>query len=297
MDLRHLRYFVCVAEEMHFGRAAKRLAISQPPLSQQIRALEAELGTRLFDRTSRRVRLTEAGRLFLPEARATLTQAERAARTARLAHRGELGRLALSFTASAPFVPRIASALYRYRQAYPLVELGLHELARDPQIEEIEQGQIDIGIVRAFDPPLLPDGMVSHCLIEEDMLLAMREDHHLARREADPTVADLAGEPLVMYGAVNGAGFNEHFFALCEEAGFAPQISMEVSSLATLMGLVSAGFGATVIARSLARLHVDNLVHRLLAPPVTTRLWLIHKQDLSAAARAFRATVTTPEDG
>jgi DNA-binding transcriptional LysR family regulator len=295
MDLRHLRYFLCVAEEMHFGRAAQRLGISQPPLSQQIRALEEELGVRLFDRTSRRVRLTDAGRLFLPEAQQTLIQADHAAQTARLAHRGEIGRLSLGFTASAPFVPRVAQALYRFRQSHPKVTMSLQELGRDAQIEQVEKGQLDIGIIRAFDQPFLPSGMLSHCLIEEDMLLATREDHPLARRAENPTIADLAGQPLVLYGATNGAGFNEHFFAQCEKAGFRPHVAHEASSFATLLGLVAAGFGATILAQSLARLHVDTLVYRRLDESVRTRLWMIYRPDLSPTARVFKDAISMPE--
>ncbi|MCH8686543.1 LysR substrate-binding domain-containing protein [Pedomonas mirosovicensis] len=291
MDLRHLRYFLCVAEEMHFGRAANRLGISQPPLSQQIRALEEELGVRLFDRTSRRVCLTEAGQLFEPQARLTLQQAERAVQTARLAQRGEIGHLGLGFPSSGPFVPSIASALYRFRQSHPNVELTLQELGRDAQIEQVKDRHLDIGLVRGFERPVLPDGMVSHCLLEEDMVLTIRADHPLAQRKADPCIADLAGHPLVLYGPVNGAGFNEHFIGLCEQAGFAPNVAYQASSLSTLLGLVAAGFGATVLARSLARLHVDNLVFRPFAAPVTSRLWLIHNQELSPTAQKFKATV------
>ncbi|MDE8653129.1 LysR substrate-binding domain-containing protein [Novosphingobium album (ex Liu et al. 2023)] len=291
MDLRHLRYFLHVAEELHFGRAAQRLGMSQPPLSQQIRALEEELGARLFERTSRRVRLTEAGRRFLPEARQALAQAERAVQVARLAHRGELGRLALGFTASAPFVARVADALYRYRQSHPQVELALQELGRDAQIARIERGELDMGIIRTFEPPLLPAGMAFECLVQEEMLLAVRQDHPLARCEADPAIADLAGVPLVLYNAANGAGFNEHFFALCEQAGFRPSVALEASSFATLLGLVAAGFGPTVLAQSLARLQMDNLVLRSLSVPVMSRLWMIHKHELSPTAQAFRDTM------
>ncbi|MDB5725877.1 MAG: LysR family transcriptional regulator [Novosphingobium sp.] len=287
MDFRHLRYFVCLAEELHFGRAAQRLGISQPPLSQQIKALEDRLRVPLFERTSRRVRLTEAGRLYLPEARQALAQVERATFVAQQAHRGELGRLRLGFTASAPFVRRVADALYDFRQSHPEVELALEELGRDEQIAKLENDDLDIGIVRAFEPPPLPLGMISECLLEEEMLLAVRKDHPLARRDADPDIADLAGVPLLLYGAANGAGFNEHFLALCAQAGFRPKIAMEVGSFATLLGLAAAGFGATILSQSLARLQVDNLVLRHLASPVTSRLWLVRKHQLSPVAQAF----------
>jgi DNA-binding transcriptional LysR family regulator len=295
MDLRHLRYFVCVAEEMHFGRAAQRLGISQPPLSQQIRALEEELGTQLFERTSRRVRLTETGRLFLPEAQQALAQVERAVEIARMSQRGELGRLRLGFTASGPFVPRISDALHAFRQEHPHVELTLQELGRDAQIEAIDQHQLDIGIVRAADPPVVPPGMHSRCVYKEEMLLTLREDHELALRDTPITIPDLADVPFVLYGASGGAGFNENFFSLCEEAGFAPRIAAEASSFATLLGLVAAGFGVTVLAQSLVRLHVESLVFRSISPPVPSRLWMIHKDPLPAVAAAFRDSLVGEE--
>lgn len=289
MDLRHLRYFLAVADEMHFGRAAARLGISQPPLSQQIRALEEELGVRLFDRTSRRVRLTRAGESFLPQARQTLEQAERAVQAARRAQLGEIGHLVLGMTASVPFVPKVSSALYRFRETHPGVELTLQEMARDEQLAAVEKGLIDTAIVRGFECPALAPDLTATCLIEERMVLAVRENHPLATREASPTIADLRGEPLVLYAAAAGAGFNEHLFNLCRMAGFQPQVVHEASGLATLLGLVSAGFGSTILAESLARLHVDDLVYRLLLDPIITRLWLIHKGSPSPCAQSFLA--------
>ncbi|QGP80648.1 LysR substrate-binding domain-containing protein [Sphingobium sp. CAP-1] len=291
MDLRHLRYFLCVAEEMHFGRAARRLGMSQPPLSQQIRALEEELGARLFDRTSRRVTLTQAGRMFLPEARQALSQVERAAQVARLAQAGQVGRLGLGFTASAPFVPQVADALYSYRQAHPDVELKLQELGRDDQVARIARDELDIGLIRGIDKPRLPADMISCCLLEEEMLLALREDHPLAQAQADPAIADLAGVPFVLYSNTSSVDFNDHFFALCEQAGFRPDITLEVGSFATLLGLIAAGFGVTILAASLSRLHVDKLILRRLSTQVLSRLWMIHKHDLSPTAYAFRQTI------
>jgi DNA-binding transcriptional LysR family regulator len=292
MDLRHLRYFICVAQEMHFGRAAARLGISQPPLSQQIRALEAELGVRLFDRTSRRVRLTQAGALFLPEAQQTVDQADRAMQIARRAQRGEIGRLSLGFTTSAPFVLEIARALYLFRQDHPDVELTLVELSRDAQIARVEQGQLDLGIVRGFEPPVLPASLASICLLEEDLILAMRSDHSLADRTDEVAIADLAESLFVLYDSTNGAGFNEHVISLCHAAGFSPRIVQEAGGLATLLGLVAAGFGVTVLARSLARLHLDDLVYRRVgAPDAVSRLWLVHGRDMSAPSRAFMQSI------
>lgn len=288
MDLRHLRYFIHVAEEMHFGRAAARLGISQPPLSQQIRGLEAELGIDLFDRTSRRVALTEAGRLFLPEARATIAQADRAIDAARRVRLGEVGRLALAFTTSGPFVPEIARALYAFRQAYPGIELRLSERGRDEQIAGIEDGSLDLGIVRSFDPPGLPDGIGRRCLLTEDILLAMPETHWLAPQTTPVELAQLAAEDFVMYDPAIGAGFNDHFIAMCARAGFVPRVAQEAGSLATLLGLVSAGFGVTPVSHSLTRLHPEELVYRNFnGGALASRLWLIHRATLSPAAANF----------
>lgn len=276
---------------MHFGRAAVRLGISQPPLSQQIRALEDELGVRLFDRTSRRVALTEVGRLFIPEARATLEQADRASQIARRAQLGQIGQLSVGFTASGPFVPQVAGALYRFRQSFPHVDLTLRELGRDEQIDAVDRGHLDVAIVRCFTPPFLPDGLVSLPLLEEEMYLAIRQDHRLARQACAPTIADLRDEPLVLYSAVIGAGFNEHFLALCEQAGFLPNIAHEAGSLATLLGLVAAGFGATILAHSLTRLHVENLTYRPFAAPLNCTLWLVHRDNLSRPSQAFKDAI------
>jgi DNA-binding transcriptional LysR family regulator len=281
---------------MHFGRAAARLGITQPPLSQQIRALEDELGVRLFDRTSRRVRLTRPGQLFLPEAQQTLAQADRAIQVAREAHRGDVGHLSLGYTTSGPFVPIVAGALYRFRQSYPRVELRLHELPNDEQIARVENRQLDIGLLRKFRPPELPPGIERRMLLEENMVLVVHQRHRLAQRNSDPAIADLRDEPLVLYAPSSGAGFHEHFFSLCGEAGFVPNVVQEASSLATLLGLVAAGFGATIVGQSLGRLHLDNLSYRPLSNPVTSRLWLIHSQELSPTAAAFKATLMAQDE-
>jgi DNA-binding transcriptional LysR family regulator len=295
MDLRHLRYFIFVAEEMHFGRAAARLGISQPPLSQQIRALEAELGTDLFDRTSRRVALTEAGRLLLPEARQTIAQADRAMRTVRRVRSGEVGRLALGFTTSGPFVPDIAKALYAFRRGYPDIELELNELGRDEQVAGIEEGRLDLGMIRSFDEPVLPAGIVSRLLLSEDVLLAMSKDHWLAAESGPLSLGLLADEDFVLYNRANGAGFNEHFVALCARAEFVPRVVQEASSLATLLGLISAGFGMTPLSRSLTRLYPDEITCRTIAGEgLASRLWLVHRETVSPAAANFIACIGAP---
>jgi DNA-binding transcriptional LysR family regulator len=295
MELRHLRYFVRVAEELHFGRAAERLGISQPPLSQQIRALEDELGVELFARTSRRVALTEAGRLFLAEARRTLTQAAHAIDVARRAQQGEVGELAIGFSTSVPFTAVVARALPAYRDAYPAVRLNLIEMPRGEQIEALTAARIDIGFIRGFDAPALPATMVVTKLMEEPLLVAMQGDHRLAGRVAAPRIEDLEDEPFVLYQRDFGAGFNEHLAQLCARAGFAPHVVQEALGLATLLGLVAAGMGITVITSSLGALHPENVVFRPLDDPdAVSSLWLIHRVKLSTAARRFVDLVAQP---
>lgn len=294
MELRHLRYFVCVAEELHFGNAALRLGISQPPLSQQIRALEDELGVRLLDRTSRRVQLTEAGAQFLPEAHATLAQADRAARVAHLAHNGELGRLSLGFSPSVPFITHVVDALARFRRTFAQVGVELNELPREEQVSGVERGTLDIGIMRAFSPLQLPPQIAALDLQCEDMMLVMRHDHPLAALDRDLQLADIEGEPLILFGNLNGAGFNEMLMTHCELLGFTPNVTLEAGSFGTLVGLTAAGLGITILSRSLARLNVDTLVFRPIEMPFSSRLVMFHLHECSATTRNFRSLIEQP---
>lgn len=291
MELRHLRYFVCLAEELHFGNAAERLGISQPPLSQQVRALEDELGARLFDRTSRRVQLTEAGRLFLPQARETLAQAERAARVARQAHQGEIGRLRLGLSPSVPFITDVMDTLARYRRAFPQVSVELNELPRDEQIAGVERGTLDIGLVRAFSALELPSPMEAVHLQREGMVLAMRRDHRLANLERVLLLEDLQDEPLILFGSMNGAGFNEILLAHCEILGFRPKVTLEAGSFGALVGLTAAGLGITILSQSLARLNVDTLAFRHIEMPFASQLLMFHLRDGSPATLNFRRLI------
>ncbi|RVT91039.1 LysR substrate-binding domain-containing protein [Sphingomonas crocodyli] len=294
MELRHLRYFVGVAEELHFGRAATRLGISQPPLSQQIRALEDELGVALFERTSRRVTLTEAGTLFLTEARRVLDQADHAIDVARRAQRGELGELSVGFSASVPFNAVVANALSSFREAFPAVRLNLAEMPRGEQLERLREERLDVGFIRGLGEPPITPMMVATPLFDEPLMLAMRSDHPLATRRRAPSIADLRDEAFVLYGSDHGAGFNEHLDELCAKAGFTPRVVQEAAGLTTLLGLVAVGMGITVITRSLAALHPDNIIFRELAgQQVLSSLWLVRRRNLSTAARRFVDLVET----
>ena len=284
MELRHLRYFVQLAEDLHFARAAARLGISQPPLSQQIRQLEDELGVQLLERTSRRVALTPAGALFLDAARRTLDEADRAVAVARRAARGELGDLAIGFNASAPFVPRIAAAIHRFRQAWPDVRLSLSDVAAPAQIVASGDRSLDIGFMRSADPPVLPPDLEATLLLSEGLFVAMRPDHPLAAR-AGLHMADLAGEPLVVYASDRSGGFTEEIFALMREAGAEPLVAQSVREVSTLFGLAAAGVGITIVAESLCALQSAGLTYLpLLDEEARTAMWLVHHRDASTLA-------------
>jgi DNA-binding transcriptional LysR family regulator len=288
MELKDLRYFVRVAEELHFGRAAAQLGMTQPPLSQRINALEQELGVLLLERTSRRVALTDAGRLFLVEARKLLAQAQQAVETARRAQSGEIGEIAIGFSSSVPFTPDVVRALSAFREAYVMVRLKLVEMARDAQIEALGEERIDLGFVRGYDPPPLAASMMSKLLMNEPLIVAMRSDHPLARSDRLPTIADLRNEGFILYQRDLGGGFNDHIERMCASAGFAPLVVQEAMGLAMLLGLVAAGMGITILTDSLRVLHPDNVVFRQLDDPIAVSgLWLIRRSRLSTAAQHF----------
>ncbi|MCE3262771.1 MAG: LysR family transcriptional regulator [Pseudoduganella sp.] len=260
MELRHLRYFVAVAEELSFTRAAARLHIGQPPLSQQIQALEAEVGARLFERSKRWVRLTQAGKLFLTDARAILAQAEQAAQRARRAQHGEAGELRVGFTFSTPFTPLFARTIRRYRQLYPDVALTLHEMTTLHQLDAIEARKLDLGFVR---PPevALPQQLSLTTLRRDPLLLVLASDSPLARKRK-VKVADLAHLPWVMYPPASGVGINHAILGMCRAAGFVPQVAMEAGEAATIIGLVAAGIGVSVLPSPFNSIHLEGVVYR-----------------------------------
>jgi DNA-binding transcriptional LysR family regulator len=292
MELRHLRYFVQVAEYLHFGRAAQHLGISQPPLSMQIRLLEEELGVRLFDRHSRNVALTGAGRVFLEEARATLRHAERAIEVARRHARGEVGELAVGFSASAPFVPAVAHAIYAFRQRFPDVRLQLSELSNTAQLAAIAERRIDVGFLRSVGSLQVPAHVTAQRLVSEPLFLAMRPDHPLAARE-ELALCDLHREAMVFYGRDQAAGFTEELIDLMSRSDITPSATQDVSEVSTLLGLVAAGVGVTVLSESLCGIQSARIVYRPIAHgKVETVLWFVHHdQTLSLPCEAFLAIV------
>ena len=292
MELRHLRYFVAVAEELHFTRAAERLHIGQPPLSHAIQVLEADIGAQLLERSKRWVRLTEAGRLFLDDARRILALAEQARETARRAARGEAGELRIGFTYSTPLTPLFAEVINRYRHHFPLVTLTLHEMATLRQLEAIGQRTLDLGFVR---PPevAVPNGVTLTPLREDPLMVVLPAGHRLAARPA-LAIKELEALPFVMYPPGGGTGIYPQILRLCRAAGFAPRIGQTAGEASTIIGLVAAGSGISLLPSSFNRIRMDGVCYRpLLDPEATTMLLLAQRAgEQSPLIDAFVALVT-----
>lgn len=263
MELRHLRYFVAVAEELHFSRAAARLHIAQPPLSQQIRHLEHELGVTLLFRTRRRVELTDAGRALLEEARRLLAGAERAARVARRAGGGEVGQLSVAFVPSADLdvLPR---ALRVWHARFPDVELELQTLLPAAQLEGLAAGRLHVGILRL--PVSAERELVVEPLQEEPLVAAVPQRHRLAAR-ARVRLGDLAGETILMFQRHVAPGYYDLLTSACLAAGFTPRV-FHPGSLQTNLALIAAGLGVSLLPTSIRNLRRAGVVYRPLAPPV-----------------------------
>ncbi|MDF3201718.1 LysR substrate-binding domain-containing protein [Pseudomonas sp. 1912-s] len=287
MELRHLRYFIAVAEELHFGRAAQVLGISQPPLSQQIQALEQEIGARLFERTNRRVELSEAGRLFLQEARLVLAQVDKAADVARRAQLGELGELKIGFTSSAPFNSSIPQAIFAFRQAFPAVHLNLQEMSSTEVAESLVDESIQVGLMR---PLPLPDSLSVVELMREPLVAVLNAGHPLVEgSERGLHLAQLAEEPFVFFPRTYGSGLYAQLLNLARDAGFSPHFAQEAGEAMTIIGLVAAGLGISVLPASYQRIRIDGVVYRtLLDQEAVTAVWLVQRKgQQTPMAKAF----------
>jgi len=259
MELRHIRYFLAVAEELNFTRAAARVGIGQPPLSQQIRSLEEELGAPLFNRLPHGVELTTVGRAFLPEARAALEQADRAARTARRAGRGETGRLRVGFTGSAAFRKEVPAAIRDFRRAFPGVELLLEEAPTAPLLGRLLAGDVDAAFVRPgrSEAP----GLNLMDLGDEPMTVALPAAHRLARART-VRIAMLAGEPLILFPRDAGPGLYDQIANACRQAGFEPTLGPIAPQLTSVANFVAAGVGVSIIPESVARVRLPGVRYR-----------------------------------
>lgn len=259
LDLRQLRYFVTVADTLSFTRAAQQLHISQPPLSQQIRALESTLGVRLFDRNRRRVALSEAGRAFLVEARKTLQQAEIARRTAERAAAGQIGRLRLAYPGSVAFHRTLPEAVLRFTRAYPEVQLELHEMFTEQQFAALVEDAIDVGFVRAPPKDAPTRRRVRFELLDrEPLLLAVASTHRLAGR-ARVRFREVAGEAFVAQPRRLSSTVHDIFARLAGKTGSQPRIRQEAQQLSSLLSLVAAGIGLAVVPASLQAVRLPGV--------------------------------------
>jgi DNA-binding transcriptional LysR family regulator len=289
MDLRRLRYFVVVAEEQNFSRAAERLRMAQPPLSDQIKRLEKALGVRLFDRSSRGARLTAAGELLLGEARRLLVQAEQTAEMVRRVGDGEVGRLTLGFVPSASnkVLPPMLS---EFRRRYPDVRLFLQEMNPDWLVAGLHEGRIDVSL---FYLPFEDESLDHKAISREPLVVALPQAHDLAA-EKEIDLGDLADQPFVLPARYRMPGLHGRVLEACREAGFEPEaVQKEVWLMQTIVGLVAGGIGVALVPASLRNLNRAGVVYRAvrgLSPTVEMgAVW--RRDERSPVVRSFLKVV------
>lgn len=291
MELRHLRYFIAVAEELHFGRAAERLHMAQPPLSQQIQQLETELGVELFHRkTKRQVQLTDAGRVFLQEAYQLFAHLEQAIRVTQRMGRGEMGQLVVGFTSSVAY-DVLPTILRRFREQFPQVQLLLQELTTTQQQQALRDRRIQVGFGH---PPLDDESLSKKCILQEFLVVALPATHPLATQLA-VSVRSLAMEPFIMFPRYLGPGLYDQIVSLCQQADFSPNVTQEAVQMQTIISLVSAGMGVALVPSSLQNLQRTGVVYKMIqesTPKVETAvMW--RREDASPVLREFLKVVRT----
>lgn len=286
MEIRHLRYFVAVAEELHFTRAAERLRIAPPSLTEQIQSLEAELGVRLLHRTKRTVMLTDAGAGFLKEARSALQHAERAALIARRAGRGEVGRLEIGYVSSATCTGLLTKAVAEYRASHPLVQLTIRKTETSRQLEQIAEDKLDLGFLRP--PDHYPEGISSIIVARQPLIVALPEGHRLASKKI-VAARELASETFIAPTFERERGIFEHTAELGRAAGFVPRISERAPDFITIVTMVAAGFGVAILPKACERIQIPGIIYRSLTPQARpAELSVAFRQDeRSPAVLAF----------
>jgi DNA-binding transcriptional LysR family regulator len=288
IELRHLRYFIAVAEEGHVTRASERLGIAQPPLSQQIKALEQAVGTPLFIRHPRGVALTDAGTRFLEGARATMATLEETLDATRRTARGEQGRLAVGFTSSVAFHAIVPASISRYRRLYPQVSLALEESVTADLMDALFAGRLDIAFARL--PAEIPPHVRLEPLLDEEMLVALPPSHPLAAGGPEEAIdlPRLAEETFILYRRPSGPGLYDTIIAACRSAGFSPRIAQEAPRMLATLSLVASGLGVSIIPASMRRIDPGGIAYRRVAgaPGLVAPLYLIYQPDtLSGATR------------
>jgi DNA-binding transcriptional LysR family regulator len=284
LELRQLRYFLAVAEELHFERAARRLSMTQPPLSQSIKQLEEEIGVELFERIHRRIRLTPAGEAFLEEARQVMRATDHAVERARRVHRGEWGRLTVGFVGSATYdiLPRVIRI---YRQNYPNVSVETRELSTPMQIEALRQKQIDLGMLR---PPVDDVAIQTETVYSTPSVLAVPKNHWLTELGSIDW-QDLREVPFVLLSPKTWDWYYREVLAYAERAGFQPKILQEAMEFHTVIGLAAAGMGVAVVPKSAQNLHTEEVVYKDLGDGMPQADMAVgwRRGDQSSAGMAF----------
>lgn len=285
IELRHLRYFIAVAEELHFGHAAARLNISQPPLSQQIQLLEQQVGARLLARTNRSVALTPAGKQFLADSWQILSLVDEAAARAARLHQGETGELRIGFTSSAPFIKAVSDTLSSFRQHYPDVHIQTREINTREQISPLNEGSLDLGLMR--NTPL-PETLAWEVILREPLLAMIHRDHPLAARKA-VSLKELAQEPFVFFDPHVGTGLYDEILGLMRRYQLIPTITQEVGEAMTIIGLVAAGLGVSILPASFHRVQLNEMCWvPIIEADAVSEMWLVwakHHEQGTAAAR------------
>jgi DNA-binding transcriptional LysR family regulator len=257
MDIKKLQYFIAVAEELHFNRAAEKLNMTQPPLSQQIQALENEIGVKLFERNKRQVRLTAAGAVFLEETKLILSQLERSIKTTQLAGQGIIGHLNIGFIDSAAGGV-LVDMLKVFRERFPQIQLTLHEMTSAQQWKALHEGTIHIGFVRYTEP----SKHINHrLLVIESLVAVLPEQHHTARLPA-LSIRSLALEPFISFPRQLGAPFHDLIMSFCAQHDMYPNVVQEAIQMYTIVNLVAANLGVSIVPSSVAVFKREGVVFR-----------------------------------
>lgn len=289
MEFRQLKYFIAVAEELNIGRAATRLHISQPPLTRQIQQLEEEFDAQLFLRTARGVELTQAGEMFLRDARNIRDLMEQAVERVREAGQGKRGKMDIGIFGSG-ILDVIPKVLHAFRARHPDVQIALHQMSKKEQIEALRQHRIIAGFNRMLQP--LPD-LSSELVMVESIMVAVNENHPLAAKPAI-LLKELAGQPLILFPSGARPSFIDKVWDLCAAEGFQPTVSQEVGDAPTSVALVAAGFGLSLVPEAASSLSVPGVVYRRLAnaPDAVVDLSCIYRSDeTSPLLLAFLQTI------
>lgn len=284
IDLRLLRYFVVVAEEGHLTKAAQRIGIQQPPLSQQIRALENELGVTLFRRMPRGMELTESGRALLTDARLILEQVNTTIEGVRRISLGESGRLAVGFTESAALHPFIPAVIRAFRQKSPGVIMAVEESNTNELVEDLRHNRLDVAFIRS--PIGSAAGLKMETMLVEEMILALPITHKLAQRRKSLPLTALAEDDFILNRRPSGPGLYDSVIAACRAAGFSPRVVQEARKNLSTLSLVAAGLGVSIVPASMRHVQLKEVVYLKLeqAPDLRAPLHLAYRDEPQSGA-------------